>query len=389
MGGRTCPTKFKDRGPRVIETPKTKGHAWIMEGQTRPSVMGFSLDVLPLGEALRPGVAGRGLQADQGPRRPLRGPVPRLVRPEGPGRGDHRGPDRRRGHLQRRRHRVERHQALPGQGARASPASRSTTTGSPSFQAYAPERFICNGTLPTTGIDDALAELQRCADLGLRTVQLESYPSGSFTDPTPGGRPVLGRGGRARHADQRPHAVLLPGRRPRLEDHAEGVPSRRARAKKLGLDVEAGSFPVILWRMIAVGRVRAVPGPRSSSAPRCTPVGSPTTSSGSTSRCCATAASGTCRCCRASTSAATSRSSTSSTRSAPHNRYDIGVGNIMWGPDFPHSSQQLAGRLRAGPRDPRAGRRATEARSSGSCGRTPPTSTSSPYDTPSLISTAA
>ena len=36
------PDKFKERGPRVIETPNTKGHAWIMEGQSRPAVMGFS-----------------------------------------------------------------------------------------------------------------------------------------------------------------------------------------------------------------------------------------------------------------------------------------------------------------------------------------------------------
>jgi hypothetical protein len=36
------PAKFKDRGPHIIETPKTKGHAWIMEGQQRPSPMGFS-----------------------------------------------------------------------------------------------------------------------------------------------------------------------------------------------------------------------------------------------------------------------------------------------------------------------------------------------------------
>jgi hypothetical protein len=36
------PAKFKDRGPRIIETPNTKGHAWIMEGQKRPSPMGFS-----------------------------------------------------------------------------------------------------------------------------------------------------------------------------------------------------------------------------------------------------------------------------------------------------------------------------------------------------------
>ena len=36
------PAKFKERGPRVIETPNTHGHAWIMEGQDRPSPMGFS-----------------------------------------------------------------------------------------------------------------------------------------------------------------------------------------------------------------------------------------------------------------------------------------------------------------------------------------------------------
>ena len=31
------PAKYKDRGPHVIETPNSKGHAWIMEGQSRPS----------------------------------------------------------------------------------------------------------------------------------------------------------------------------------------------------------------------------------------------------------------------------------------------------------------------------------------------------------------
>jgi hypothetical protein len=39
---KNLPAKFRDRGPRIIETPKTKGHAWIMEGQSRPSPMGFS-----------------------------------------------------------------------------------------------------------------------------------------------------------------------------------------------------------------------------------------------------------------------------------------------------------------------------------------------------------
>ncbi|HEY6532557.1 MAG TPA: hypothetical protein VIY72_09645, partial [Acidimicrobiales bacterium] len=39
---KNLPEKYRDRGPHIIETPKTKGHAWIMEGQTRPSPMGFS-----------------------------------------------------------------------------------------------------------------------------------------------------------------------------------------------------------------------------------------------------------------------------------------------------------------------------------------------------------
>ena len=59
------PDKFKDRGPHVIETPKTKGHAWIMEGQSRPAVMGFCSMYFTLLQAVRPGVADRGLQADQ------------------------------------------------------------------------------------------------------------------------------------------------------------------------------------------------------------------------------------------------------------------------------------------------------------------------------------
>lgn len=53
------------------------------------------------------------------------------------------------------------------------------------FQAYAPQHFICNATLPTTGISDCLDELHRVVDLGLRTAQLEAYPSGNFSESTP------------------------------------------------------------------------------------------------------------------------------------------------------------------------------------------------------------
>jgi predicted TIM-barrel fold metal-dependent hydrolase len=54
------------------------------------------------------------------------------------------------------------------------------------FESVDPNRLIGVGTLPATGIDDAIAELQRCVkELGLRTVALESYPSGSYTDACP------------------------------------------------------------------------------------------------------------------------------------------------------------------------------------------------------------
>ena len=67
----------------------------------------------------------------------------------------------------------------------------------------------------------------RCAGLGLRTVQLESYPSGSFSEPTPEDDRFWAAAVEIGHADQRPHAVLLPRRRPRLENlDAHGVPEQ-------------------------------------------------------------------------------------------------------------------------------------------------------------------
>ena len=131
------------------------------------------------------------------------------------------------------------------------------------FQAYAPERFVCNATLPTTGIDDCIDELHRCADMGLRTAQLEAYPSGNFSEPVARGRPVLGGGGRARHADQRAPAVLLPGGRPRVRIvNAEGSPDRDRRAKALGIDIAAGRVPGDPLQDDHHGGLRAVPGPQ-------------------------------------------------------------------------------------------------------------------------------
>ena len=54
------------------------------------------------------------------------------------------------------------------------------------YTAVSPERLLGVGLIPNTGIDDAVAELRRCIEqLELRTVALESYPSGSATAPSP------------------------------------------------------------------------------------------------------------------------------------------------------------------------------------------------------------
>jgi predicted TIM-barrel fold metal-dependent hydrolase len=95
--------------------------------------------------------------------------------------------------------------------------------------------------------------MKRCVDMGLRTVQLEAYPSGSFADPS--------------DADDRFWAAAVELDMP-VNVHtefffpagdlgskitAEGVPDTKLRAKALGIDLDAGKFPVILYKMICAG----------------------------------------------------------------------------------------------------------------------------------------
>jgi uncharacterized protein len=46
------------------------------------------------------------------------------------------------------------------------------------FCAYAPDRLLGIGVLPNRGVEEDIAELEHCARLGLRGVQLSAYPSG-------------------------------------------------------------------------------------------------------------------------------------------------------------------------------------------------------------------
>ena len=47
------------------------------------------------------------------------------------------------------------------------------------YCAVAPDRLIGNGIIPTSGIDDALAELKFCKELGLRSVSPGNFPNGT------------------------------------------------------------------------------------------------------------------------------------------------------------------------------------------------------------------
>jgi predicted TIM-barrel fold metal-dependent hydrolase len=330
------PEKFRERGPRVIETPKTKGHAWIMEGQTRPSVMGFSTMYFRSGKRFDRASLVEGFKQikDRG------------VRYEDlfPGSYD---PKARVEEIIEDQTDAE--VIFNGVGTvwtgiklcqdkeLALACYQVYNDWIASFQAYAPERFVCNGTLPTTGLDDAIAELHRCAEMGLRTVQLESYPSGSFTDPGPEDDKFWAAAVELGMPINVHTQFFFPVGDLGSKITAEGVKGGRDRAKRMGLDVKAGSFPVILWRMMQTGVFERFPD-----------------------------------LALVGTEVQTGwvpyyleRFDESVQRNrhtwdlpllpseyfrrnvsvvyivdevGAANRYDIGVANIMWGPDFPHSS---------------------------------------------------
>ena len=47
------------------------------------------------------------------------------------------------------------------------------------FVQKAPDRLIGNAVVPVSGVDDAIAELQRCKELGIRSVSPHMFPNGS------------------------------------------------------------------------------------------------------------------------------------------------------------------------------------------------------------------
>jgi uncharacterized protein len=233
------PAKLKDRGPRVIETPNTHGHAWMMEGQSRPAPMGFSSIYFRSSKRFDRAAMVDGFKQikDRG------------VRYEDifPGSWDPH---------ERVKEMIEDHTdaevIFNGVGTAWSGIKlckdrelsvacfRAYNDWITEFQDAYPERLICNGTMPTTGIDDAIEELRRCAELGLRTVQLEAYPNGSMAELMP--------------EDDRFWATAVELDMPINLHACFSFPTGDlVNSKDFGIDLDLGKFPVVLYRMIASG----------------------------------------------------------------------------------------------------------------------------------------
>jgi predicted TIM-barrel fold metal-dependent hydrolase len=330
------PAKFKDRGPHVIETPNTKGHAWIMEDQQRPSVLGFSCMYFR--------------SSKRGDRASLidtfKNIKDRGVRFEDmfPGSWD---PAERVKEITEDQ--IDAEVIFNGVGTvwngiklmrdheLSLACFKVYNDWMAEFQGHAPERFVCNATLPTTGIKDCLEELQRCIALGFRTVQLEAYPSGSFTEPSPEDDLFWGAAVELDMPVNIHTEFFFPAGDLGSKITSEGVPESKARAKKLGIDIEAGKFPVILYKLITTGVFERFPDLKLVGTEVHTgwiPYYLE----------------------KFDDSVLRNRHDWNLPllpseyfrrnvtvvyivdESGAFDRYDIGVGNILWGPDFPHSS---------------------------------------------------
>jgi predicted TIM-barrel fold metal-dependent hydrolase len=240
------PARFRDRGPRVIDTEDTQGQAWIMEGQREPARLGFTsifhrsskrFDRASLVDSFNE-IKDRGVRYDD----------------IFPGSWD---PAARLSEITEDGMDAEvlYNGVLPWNGIKlcedrelSLACYQAYNDWAAEFQGYAPDRFVHNGTLPTTGLAECVAELRRCHEMGLRSVQLESYPSGSYVEPSP--------------EDDRFWATAVELDMP-IAVHTMfffpfgdlgGAPSTRgAKAAQLGLDVAQARFETILFKLICSG----------------------------------------------------------------------------------------------------------------------------------------
>jgi len=246
------PEKYKERGPRVIETPTTKGHAWIMEGQSRPSVMGFSsiyfksskkFDRASIVESFK-NIKDRGVRYEDlfpGSWDP-KARVEEMIEGETDAEVIYNGVGT-----------VWNGIKLCPDKDLALACYKVYNDWMVEFQNHDPERFVCNATLPTTGIDDCVEELHRVAGMGLRTAQLESYPSGDFGKPTPEDDRFWAAAVELGMPINVHQQFFFPAGDLGSKVTAEGAKGRDTRARTLNLDIAAGEFVQLLFNMIRTG----------------------------------------------------------------------------------------------------------------------------------------
>jgi predicted TIM-barrel fold metal-dependent hydrolase len=328
------PGKFKDRGPRVIETPNSHGHAWIMEGQQRPSPMGLNAVYYRSSKRFDRAsiVESYNQRKDRGVRYEdllpgsfdPRARVSEMLEDHIDAEVIFNGPQT-----------VWLGIKLCPDPALTLACYKAYNDWIAEFQAYDPQRLICNGTLPTTGLDDCVAELYRCAEMGLRAVQLESYPSGGFAELSPEDDRFWAAAVELDMAVNIHTMFFFP-----VGDlGGKSFSADSLRAKSRGLDLNAGRFQTILANMITQGVFERFPRLRfvgtevwigwmpyylarfdESVRQRRHAWKQPLLPSEYFRR-------------NVSLVYVVDEAGV-----ADVNRYDVGIGNILWGPDYPHSA---------------------------------------------------
>jgi predicted TIM-barrel fold metal-dependent hydrolase len=89
--------------------------------------------------------------------------------------------------------------------------------------------------------------------MGLRTIQLEAYPSGDFANPTSEDDAFWAMACEMDIPVNVHTQFFFPAGDLASRITADGMAESKKRAKQRGIDMESGTFPVILWRMISTG----------------------------------------------------------------------------------------------------------------------------------------
>ena len=132
------------------------------------------------------------------------------------------------------------------------------------YCAVAPDRLIGMGVIPITNVDDAIAEMKHCKKLGLKGVLLGALAQRQGLSDA-GGRQILGRRARPRHAGHRARPAL-PHRRARQRSRPSNIPKedpvimQRLRRPFLEWLCNFGLPPSVgMAQLVLAGRVRALP----------------------------------------------------------------------------------------------------------------------------------